>query len=33
VRAQSVLRPLGEELVMLSEELGLPIFEEEGETQ
>ena len=28
VRAQSVLRPLGEELVMLSEELGLPIFEE-----
>jgi Ribbon-helix-helix protein, copG family. len=30
VRAQSVLRPLGEELVMLSEELGVPIFEEEG---
>jgi len=30
VRAQSVLKPLGEELVMLSEELGLPIFEEEG---
>jgi len=28
VRAQSVLRPLGEELVVLSEELGLPIFEE-----
>jgi Ribbon-helix-helix protein, copG family. len=28
VRAQSVLRPLGEELVMLSEELGVPIFEE-----
>ena len=30
VRAQSVLRPLGEELVVLSEELGLPIFEDEG---
>jgi len=29
VRAQSVLRPLGEELVMLSEELNVPIFEEE----
>jgi len=28
VRAQSVLRPLGEELVVLSEELGLPMFEE-----
>jgi len=28
VRARSVLKPLGEELVMLSEELGLPIFEE-----
>ena len=28
IRAQSVLRPLGEELVVLSEELGLPIFEE-----
>ncbi len=27
IRAQSVLRPLGEELVMLSEELGVPILE------
>ena len=27
VRAQSVLKPLGEELVVLSEELGLPILE------
>jgi hypothetical protein len=29
VRARSVLKPLGEELVMLSEELGVPLFEEE----
>jgi len=29
VRAQSVLKPLGEELVMLSEELNVPIFEED----
>jgi len=28
VRARSVLKPLGEELVMLSEELGVPLFEE-----
>ena len=29
VRARSVLKPLGEELVMLSEELGVPLFDEE----
>ena len=29
IRAQSVLKPLGEELVMLSEELNVPIFEED----
>jgi len=28
VRARSVLKPLGEELVMLSEDLGVPLFEE-----
>ena len=30
VRARSVLKPLGEELVMLSEELGVPLFELSG---
>jgi len=30
VRAQSVLRPLGEELVVMGEELGVPLFEARG---
>jgi hypothetical protein len=30
VRARSVLKPLGEELVMLSEELGVPLFDGNG---
>ena len=30
VRAQSVLRPLGEELLVLNDELGMPLFDRKG---